>query len=78
MSIQRIHLHLSKESLSFGRQLARQKNTSISKLVEGFFMGGRNHARAGKSFSKRWAGKINLRAPKKLDRRGTLLAKKYL
>jgi len=36
MSVQRIHLHLSKESLSFGRQLARAKKTSISKLVEGF------------------------------------------
>jgi hypothetical protein len=37
MSVQRIHLLLSKEALAYGRRLARQKNTSISKLVEGFF-----------------------------------------
>jgi hypothetical protein len=78
MSIQRVHLHLSKESLSFGRQLARKKKTSISKLVEGFFLGGRHHARSGKPFSERWAGKVTLRAPEKTDRRGTQLAKKYL
>jgi hypothetical protein len=78
MSIQRVHLHLSKESLSFGRQLARQKKTSISKLVEGFFLGGRNHVRSGKPFSERWTGKVALRLPEKLDRRGTRLAKKYL
>jgi hypothetical protein len=77
MSVQRIHLHLSKESLSFGRQLARAKKTSISKLVEGFFLGGRNHVRSGKPFSERWAGKVALRAPEKSDRRGTQLAKKY-
>jgi hypothetical protein len=78
MNVQRIHLHLSKESLSFGRQLARSKKTSISKLVEGFFLGGRNHVRSGKPFSGRWAGKVALRAPEKSDRRGTRLAKKYL
>jgi hypothetical protein len=78
MNVQRIHLHLSKESLSFGRQLARAKKTSISKLVEGFFLGGRNHVRSGKPFSRRWAGKIVLRAPEKSDRRGTRLARKYL
>jgi hypothetical protein len=78
MSVQRIHLHLSKESLSFGRQLARKKKTSISKLVEGFFLAGRNHVRSDKPFSGRWAGKVTLRAPKKSDRRGTQLAKKYL
>jgi hypothetical protein len=77
MSVQRVHLHLSKESLSFGRQLARKKKTSISKLVEGFFMGGRNHVRSGKPFSERWAGKVTLRAPEKSDKRGILLAKKY-
>ena len=77
MSVQRIHLHLSKESLAFGQQLARKKKTSISKLVEGFFMGGRNHVRSGKPFSERWAGKVALRTPEKSDRRGTLLAKKY-
>jgi hypothetical protein len=77
MNVQRIHLHLSKESLSFGRQLARAKKTSISKLVEGFFLGGRNHARSGNPFSGRWAGKVALRAPEKSDRRGTRLAKKY-
>jgi hypothetical protein len=77
MSIQRVHLHLSKESLSFGRQLARKKKTSISKLVEGFFMGGRNHVRSGKPFSERWTGKVSLRTPEKSDRRGTHLAKKY-
>jgi hypothetical protein len=68
---------LSKESLSFGRQLARKKKTSISKLVEGFFMGGRNHVRSGKPFSERWTGKVSLRTPEKSDRRGTHLAKKY-
>jgi hypothetical protein len=77
MSIQRVHLHLSKESLSFGRQLARKKKTSISKLVEGFFMGGRNHVRSDKPFSERWSGKVALRTPEKSDRRGTHLAKKY-
>jgi Family of unknown function (DUF6364) len=77
MSIQRVHLHLSKESLSFGRQLARKKKTSISKLVEGFFMGGRNHVRSDKPFSKRWSGKVALRSPEKSDRRGAHLAKKY-
>jgi hypothetical protein len=77
MSVQRIHLHLSKESLAFGQQLARKKKTSISKLVEGFFMAGRNHVRSGKPFSERWAGKAALRAPEKSDRRGTRLAKKY-
>jgi hypothetical protein len=78
MSIQRVHLHLSKESLSFGRQLARKKKTSISKLVEGFFMGGRNHVRSDKTFSERWSGKVGLRAPEKSDKRGALLAKKFL
>jgi len=78
MSVQRIHLHLSRESLAFGRQLAQKKKTSISKLVEGFFLSGRNHARSGKPFSKRWAGKVALSAPKASDRRGTRLAKKYL
>jgi hypothetical protein len=77
MSIQRVHLHLSKESLSFGRQLAQKKKTSISKLVEGFFMGGRNHVRSDKPFSERWTGKVALRTPEKSDRRGTQLAKKY-
>jgi len=77
MSIQRVHLHLSKESLSFGRQLARKKKTSISKLVEGFFMGGRNHVRSDKPFSERWSGKVTLRSPEKSDKRGMLLAKKY-
>jgi hypothetical protein len=77
MSIKRIHLHLSKESLLLGRQLAREKKTSISKLVEGFFMGGRNRARSGKSFSERWSGKVAVRMPEKADRRGTRLAKKY-
>ncbi len=77
MSIQRVHLHLSKESLSFGRQLARKKKTSISKLVEGFLMGGRNHARSGKPFSERWSGKVSLRTADKSDKRGTFLAKKY-
>jgi len=77
MSAQRIHLLLSRESLAFGRQLARKKKTSMSKLVEGFFLGGRNHARSGKSFSERWAGKVPSRAPGKSDRRGTFLAKKY-
>ena len=78
MSVQRIHLHLSKESLDFGRQLARQKKTSISKLVEGFFLTGRRQVQSGKSFSERWGGKVALRAPDKSDRRGTQLAKKYL
>ena len=78
MSVQRIHLHLSRESLAFGRQLAQKKKTSISKLVEGFFLAGRNHVRSGKPFSERWAGKVALRTPGKSDRRGTLLAKKYL
>jgi hypothetical protein len=78
MSAHRIHLLLSRESLSFGRQLARKKKTSMSKLVEGFFLGGRNHAHSGKPFSERWAGKAALRTPGKSDRRGTLLAKKYL
>jgi hypothetical protein len=77
MSIQRVHLHLSKESLSFGRQLARKKKTSISKLVEGFFMGGRNHVRSDKPFSERWSGKVALRASEKSDKRGTQLSKKY-
>jgi hypothetical protein len=80
MSIQRVHLHLSKESLSFGRQLARQKKTSISKLVEGFFLGGRNRARSGKPFSERWSGKdgkITMRQFDKSDVRGMRLAKKY-
>ena len=77
MSVQRIHLHLSKESLAFGQQLARKKKTSISKLVEGYFMAGRNHVRSGKPFSERWAGKVALREPEKSDRRGTQLAKKY-
>jgi hypothetical protein len=78
MSVQRIHLHLSSESLSFGRRLARAKKTSISKLVEGFFLGGRNHVRSGKPFSERWAGRVALRAPGRSDHRGTLLARKYL
>jgi len=77
MSAQRIHLLLSKESLAFGRQLARKRKTSMSKLVEGFFLGGRNHVRSGKPFSERWAGKVALRAPEPSDRRGTQLAKKY-
>lgn len=78
MSVQRIHLHLSKDALAYGRQLARQKKTSISKLVEGFFLTGRRHVQSGKPFSERWAGKVALRAPDKSDRRGTQLAKKYL
>jgi hypothetical protein len=77
MSAQRIHLLLSKESLSFGRQLARKKRTSISRLVEGFFLGGRNHVRSDKPFSERWKGKVALRAPKKSDRRGMQLARKF-
>jgi hypothetical protein len=77
MSTQRIHLLLSKESLSFGRQLARKKKTSISRLVEGFFLGGRNHVRSDKPFSERWKGKVELRSPKKSDRRGMQLAKKF-
>jgi hypothetical protein len=78
MSAQRIHLLLSRESLSSGRQLARKKKTSMSKLVEVFFLGGRNHVRSGKPFSERWVSKVALRTPGKSDRRGTLLAKKYL
>ena len=78
MSAQRIHLHLSQESLTYGRQLARQKKTSISKLVEGFFLTGRRQVQSGKSFSERWAGKVTLRAPEKSDRRGSRLAKKFL
>ena len=77
MSVQRIHLHLSRESLAFGRQLAQKKKTSISKLVEGFFLAGRNHVRSGKPFSGRWAGKVALRVPEKSERRGTRLAKKF-
>jgi hypothetical protein len=77
MKVQRVHLHLSQESLSFGRQLARARKTSISKLVEGFFLGGRHHAQSGRPFSRRWAGKVTLRAPEQSDRRGTRLAKKY-
>jgi len=77
MSVQRIHLHLSRESLAFGRQLAQRKKTSISKLVEGFFLAGRNHVRSGKPFSERWAGRVALGVPEKSDRRGTRLAKKY-
>lgn len=77
MSVQRIHLHLSKESLDFGQQLARKKKTSISKLVEGFFMAGRNHVRSDKPFSARWAGKVALRKPDKADRRGAHLARKH-
>jgi hypothetical protein len=38
---------------------------------------GRNHARSGKPFSERWAGKVALHTPEKADRRGTLLAKKH-
>ena len=78
VNIQRIHLHLSKESLAFGQQLARKKRISVSKLVESLFMAGRNHVRSGKPFSQRWAGKVGLRAPGKMDRRATQLAKKYL
>jgi hypothetical protein len=80
MSAQRIHLLLSKESLSFGRQLARKKKTSISRLVEGFFLAGRNHVRSDKPFSERWSGpggKIAMRKFKKSDARGIRLAKKY-
>ena len=66
MSVQRIHLHVSKESLAYGRRLARQKKT------------GQLHAKSGKSFSERWAGKITLHTPDKSDQRGTLLAKKNL
>jgi hypothetical protein len=77
MSVQRIHLHLSEESLAFGRQLACQKKTSISKLVEGFFLTGRRHVQSGKPFSERWAGKVTLHTPEKADRRGIRLAKKY-
>jgi hypothetical protein len=77
MSVQRIHLHLSKESLAFGRQLAQKKKTSISKLVEGFFLAGRNHVRSGKPFSERWAGKVALHTPKESDLLGTRLAKKF-
>jgi hypothetical protein len=78
MSVQRIHLHLSQQSLTLGRRLARQKKTSISKLVEGFFLAGRNQVRSGKPFSARWAGKVALRTPDEADRRGSQLAKKYL
>ena len=78
MSVQRIHLHLSKESLAYGRQLARQKKTSISKLVEGFFLTGRRRVQSGKSFSERWAGQVTLRTPEKSDRRGMRLAQKHL
>jgi hypothetical protein len=78
MSVQRIHLHMSKDALAYGRQLARQKKTSISKLVESFFLTGRRHVQSGKPFSERWAGKVKLRTPDKFDRRGTQLAKKYL
>ena len=78
MSVQRIHLHLSEESLAYGRRLARQKKTSISKLVEGFFLTGRRQVESGKTFSERWAGKVTLSAPEESDRRGTRLAKKYL
>ena len=77
MSVQRIHLHLSEESLAYGRQLARQKKTSISKLVEGFFLTGRRHVQSGKPFSDRWAGKVVLRPADKSDRRRTNLARKY-
>jgi hypothetical protein len=80
MSVQRIHLHLSQESLSYGRQLARQKKTSVSKLVEDFFMAGRNRARRGQPFSERWAakaGKVGIRKFDKSDIRGTRLTKKY-
>ncbi len=78
MSIQRVHLHLTKESLLLGRQLARQNHKSVSKLVEGFFLGGRNRARTGKPFSERWSGRVALRTPDKSDQRGTRLAKKFL
>jgi hypothetical protein len=78
MSVQRIHLHMSKDALAFGRQLARQKKTSISKLVESFFLTGRRHVQSGKPFSKRWAGKVTLRTPERSDRRGVQLAKKHL
>jgi len=78
MSVQRIHLHVSKESLAYGRQLARRKKTSISKLVEGFFLTGRRQVESGQSFSERWAGKVTLSLPEKSDRRGTRLAKRYL
>jgi hypothetical protein len=77
MSLQRIHLHLSKEALAFGRQLAQKKKTSISKLVENFFLGGRNHIHSGAPFSARWTGKVPLRTPRKSDRRGKRLVKKY-
>ncbi len=77
MSVQRIHLHLSKEALDSGRLLAHKKKTSISKLVESFFLGTRNHTHAGKTFSARWTGKVALRAPEKSDRRGKHLVKKY-
>jgi hypothetical protein len=50
----------------------------MSKLVEGFFLAGRNHVRSGKPFSERWSGKVALRASEKSDRRRTHLAKKYL
>jgi len=54
------------------------EKTSISKLVEGFFLTGRRHAQSGKSFSERWTGKVTLRKPEKSDRRGSRLAKKFL
>jgi hypothetical protein len=76
MRVQRIHLHVSKESLAYGRQLARQKKTSISKLVEGFFLAGQRQVESGKTFSERWVGKVTLSRPEKWDRRGTRLAKK--
>jgi hypothetical protein len=69
---------MSKDALAYGRQLARQKKTSISKLVESFFLTGRRHVQSGKPFSERWAGKVALRMPDKPDRRGAQLAKKYL
>jgi len=53
------------------------EKTSISKLVEGFFLTGRRHVQSGRPFSERWAGKVTLRTPEKADRRGTQLAKKY-
>ena len=68
---------MSKDALAYGRQLARQKKTSISKLVESFFLTGRRHVQSGKTFSERWAGKVALRTPAKSDRRGMRLAKKH-
>jgi hypothetical protein len=78
MNFQRIHLRLSQESVVFGQQLARKRKTSLSKLVEGFFMAGRNQVRCGKPFSERWAGRVPLRAPDEADRRGAWLAHKHL